>query len=116
MACLVRRWWCCARCCVHASDPPFYLPGRGTLGRVFLAKNKRNGLYYAIKRISKTEICRRKNIKGVLAEIDILRACNHPFIVHLYVPCGLHHARSPAHQDMGAGMRRSKTIVSFILC
>ena len=73
---------------------------------MFLAKHKVTNLYYAIKRISKTEVCRRKNIKGVLAEIDTLRACKHPFIVHMCVArCHPQDGPAPACRQQGLTSR-----------
>lgn len=74
--------WCSSQC---ALTNLFLLlvSGRGTLGRVFLARHKPSGKFYAVKRISKTEICRRKNIKGVLSEIDTLNEASSPFVIHL---------------------------------
>ncbi|KZW03876.1 Pkinase-domain-containing protein [Exidia glandulosa HHB12029] len=60
------------------------LLGRGDVGKVFLVKEKKNGKLFAMKVLSKSEMIKRKKIKRVLAEQEILATANHPFIVTLY--------------------------------
>ncbi|KAJ3305539.1 hypothetical protein HDV03_001405 [Kappamyces sp. JEL0829] len=59
--------------------------GKGDVGRVFLVKAKEpQGRLYAMKVLNKKEMLKRKKIKRVLAEQEILATANHPFIVSLY--------------------------------
>ncbi|QLQ81269.1 hypothetical protein HG537_0F00300 [Torulaspora globosa] len=60
------------------------LLGQGDVGKVYLAKEKRTNRLYALKIFSKTEMIKRKKIKRILAEQEILATSNHPFIVTLY--------------------------------
>ncbi|CCD27430.1 serine/threonine protein kinase FPK1 NDAI_0K02390 [Naumovozyma dairenensis CBS 421] len=60
------------------------LLGRGDVGKVYLVKEKNTNRLYALKIFSKAEMIKRKKIKRVLAEQEILATSNHPFIVTLY--------------------------------
>ena len=58
--------------------------GEGDVGKVYLVREKQTDSLYAMKVISKSEIIKRKKIKRILAEQEILATSNHPFIVTLY--------------------------------
>lgn len=60
------------------------LLGRGDVGKVYLVKEKRTNRLYALKIFSKSEMIKRKKIKRILAEQEILATSNHPFVVTLY--------------------------------
>lgn len=60
------------------------LLGRGDVGKVYLVKEKKTDKLFAMKVLSKSEMIKRKKIKRVLAEQEILATANHPFIVTLY--------------------------------
>ncbi|KAH7100556.1 Pkinase-domain-containing protein [Auriculariales sp. MPI-PUGE-AT-0066] len=60
------------------------LLGRGDVGKVYLVKEKKTSKMFAMKVLSKAEMIKRKKIKRVLAEQEILATANHPFIVTLY--------------------------------
>eukprot|EP00033_Pygsuia_biforma_P002930 GCRY01003230.1.p1 GENE.GCRY01003230.1~~GCRY01003230.1.p1 ORF type:complete len:559 (+),score=153.04 GCRY01003230.1:151-1827(+) len=56
--------------------------GRGTYGKVILARHRRNGCVYAVKVILKNAL-KEKEIVNTLAESRVLRNMGHPFIVKL---------------------------------
>ncbi|GAV49343.1 hypothetical protein ZYGR_0N07500 [Zygosaccharomyces rouxii] len=58
--------------------------GQGDVGKVFLVREKVSNKLYALKIFSKAEMIKRKKIKRILAEQEILASSNHPFIVTLY--------------------------------
>lgn len=58
--------------------------GQGDVGKVYLVKEKKTSRLYALKIFSKSEMIKRKKIKRILAEQEILATSNHPFIVTLY--------------------------------
>lgn len=58
--------------------------GEGDVGKVYLVREKQTNSLFAMKVISKSEIIKRKKIKRILAEQEILATSNHPFIVTLY--------------------------------
>ncbi|KAJ1550312.1 hypothetical protein HK405_000909, partial [Cladochytrium tenue] len=58
--------------------------GKGDVGKVYLVKHKETGKLFAMKLLKKSEMIRRKKIKRVLAEQEILATAQHPFIVTLY--------------------------------
>lgn len=58
--------------------------GQGDVGKVYLVKEKKTNRLYALKIFSKAEMIKRKKIKRILAEQEILATSNHPFIVTLY--------------------------------
>lgn len=60
------------------------LLGQGDVGKVYLVKEKKTNRLYALKIFSKEEMIKRKKIKRILAEQEILATSNHPFIVTLY--------------------------------
>ena len=56
--------------------------GSPSLGRVKLAKNKKDGKYVAIKILKKAELIKLKQVDHILNEIKILTMIDHPFLVH----------------------------------
>jgi len=54
--------------------------GRGTFGKVFLAKLKTTNVLYAIKSLRKDVLVEAGQIENVKLEKDILLACDHPFL------------------------------------
>ncbi|CCF57469.1 hypothetical protein KAFR_0C04780 [Kazachstania africana CBS 2517] len=60
------------------------LLGQGDVGKVYLVKEKASNRLYALKILTKGEMIKRKKIKRILTEQEILASSNHPFIVTLY--------------------------------
>ncbi|SCU77344.1 LAMI_0A00804g1_1 [Lachancea mirantina] len=58
--------------------------GQGDVGKVYLVKERNTKRLYALKIFNKAEMIKRKKIKRILAEQEILATSNHPFIVTLY--------------------------------
>lgn len=54
--------------------------GRGTFGKVFLAKFKKTQVLYAIKSLRKDVLVEAGQIENVKLEKEILLACDHPFL------------------------------------
>jgi len=61
--------------------------GTGSFGRVRLSRHKKNGNYYAMKILKKSEIVKLKQVDHVISENTILADIDHPFLVGL---CGFH--------------------------
>lgn len=55
--------------------------GTGSFGRVKIAKNKKNGKYYAIKLLKKSELIKLKQVDHIMNEIKILSILDHPFLI-----------------------------------
>lgn len=53
----------------------------GSFGRVLLAKNKKNGEFFAMKRLKKAEIIKLRQVDHVISENTILADIDHPFLV-----------------------------------
>lgn len=60
------------------------LLGQGDVGTVYLVREKHTDRLYAMKIFGKQDLIKRKKIKRILAEQEILATSNHPFIVTLY--------------------------------
>ncbi|KAI8890624.1 Pkinase-domain-containing protein [Backusella circina FSU 941] len=58
--------------------------GKGDVGKVYMVRQKGTEKLFAMKVLSKKEMIRRNKIKRALAEQQILKTANHPFIVTLY--------------------------------
>lgn len=55
--------------------------GHGGFGKVWLAKHKKTGTYYALKALNKRKILDKNQVKNVMREKDILSSINHVFIL-----------------------------------
>ncbi|CAI1882370.1 hypothetical protein SEUBUCD646_0C01580 [Saccharomyces eubayanus] len=60
------------------------LLGQGDVGKVYLVRELDTNRIFALKVLSKHEMIKRKKIKRVLTEQEILATSDHPFIVTLY--------------------------------
>lgn len=59
--------------------------GKGSFGKVFLAKRKHDAKYYAVKVLQKKVILNRKEQKHIMAERNVLlKNVKHPFLVGLH--------------------------------
>ncbi|XP_048832792.1 serine/threonine-protein kinase Sgk3 [Brienomyrus brachyistius] len=59
--------------------------GKGSFGKVFLAKHRLDGKYYAIKVLQKRLIVHRREQKHIMAERSVLlKSVKHPFLVGLH--------------------------------
>jgi len=58
--------------------------GKGTFGKVILAKNKLNGELFALKCVKKEYIIKTKNIENLKNEKKLLEHVSHPFIIKLH--------------------------------
>lgn len=58
--------------------------GKGTFGKVILAKNKEDGELYALKCVKKDYIIRTKNLENLKNEKKLLEKVNCPFIIRLH--------------------------------
>lgn len=58
--------------------------GEGSFGQVFLAECAKNKKLYALKVFQKKKIILSKQTKFVIAEVNILKQVNNPFIISLY--------------------------------
>ena len=53
----------------------------GSFGRVLLAKNRKTGEYFAMKRLKKADIIKLRQVDHVISENTILADIDHPFLV-----------------------------------
>ncbi|XP_075440041.1 serine/threonine-protein kinase Sgk3 isoform X2 [Ascaphus truei] len=61
------------------------LIGKGSFGKVLLAKRKHDGKYYAVKVLQKKVILNKKEQKHIMAERNVLlKNVKHPFLVGLH--------------------------------
>ncbi|KAG7478076.1 hypothetical protein MATL_G00076570 [Megalops atlanticus] len=59
--------------------------GKGTFGKVLLAKRKCDGTFYAVKVLQKKIILKKKEQKNIMAERNVLlKSLKHPFLVGLH--------------------------------
>uniref|UniRef100_A0A3B4ULE8 Serine/threonine-protein kinase Sgk1 n=2 Tax=Seriola TaxID=8160 RepID=A0A3B4ULE8_SERDU len=74
--------------CNHAKPTDFdflKVIGKGSFGKVFLAKWKHDEKYYAVKVLQKKVILNRKEQKHIMAERNVLlKNVKHPFLVGLH--------------------------------
>ena len=57
--------------------------GKGSFGKVFQVRKKDTGRIYAMKVLGKKDIIERKEVEHTMAERNILKLSNHPFLVGL---------------------------------
>ena len=57
--------------------------GTGTFGRVFLVRETRANLYFALKMMKKSDIVHLRQVEHVNAEREILSELQCPFVVRL---------------------------------
>ncbi|CCE64443.1 hypothetical protein TPHA_0H02390 [Tetrapisispora phaffii CBS 4417] len=60
------------------------LLGQGDIGKVYLVREKKTNKLFALKILSKSEMIKRKKVRRILTEQEILATSDHPFIVTLY--------------------------------
>ncbi|CAI5647026.1 unnamed protein product [Oreochromis niloticus] len=59
--------------------------GKGTFGKVLLAKHKADSKFYAVKVLQKKIILKKKEQKNIMAERNVLlKSLKHPFLVRLH--------------------------------
>ena len=59
--------------------------GKGSFGKVLLAKHKHEGKIYAVKVLQKAHIMRRNEVKHIMSERSVLlKNVKHPFLVGLH--------------------------------
>ncbi len=59
--------------------------GKGSFGKVYMARHKQENRIYAIKILQKAAIKKRNEVKHIMAERNVLvRNIEHPFLVSLY--------------------------------
>ena len=58
--------------------------GRGSFGKVYMAKKKDNGRIYAVKTLKKDFIIRTNQTNNTKIERDIMQQITHPFVVKLH--------------------------------
>ena len=59
--------------------------GKGSFGRVRLARHKESNTLWALKVLKKREVIDHNAVKHVFREKTILAALSHPFIVHMAI-------------------------------
>ena len=57
--------------------------GTGSFGRVLHCTHKATGMHVAIKILSKAQILKTKQVNHIIAEKDILKSVQNPFVVNL---------------------------------
>jgi len=56
----------------------------GSFGRVMLAKNRRSGEFFAMKRLKKSDIIKLRQVDHVISENTILADIEHPLLVSFF--------------------------------
>lgn len=57
--------------------------GRGAFGEVILVRHRKNGNYYAMKKLRKADMLRREQVNHAWSERHVLVAANHRFVCQL---------------------------------
>lgn len=57
--------------------------GTGSFGRVCLALHRPTGIYYAMKKLRKSDVVRLKQVEHTNNERSLLASVNHPFLVRM---------------------------------
>lgn len=57
--------------------------GSGGFSQVILGRRKDNGKFYALKIVKRDFIRKNEKESIIMNEINILKSCNNPYIVHL---------------------------------
>lgn len=57
--------------------------GRGAFGEVILVRHKKNGGYYAMKKLRKADMLRKEQVNHAWSERHVLVAADHPFVCQL---------------------------------
>ena len=57
--------------------------GEGSFASVMLCKDTRNGIQYALKKMNKKELKRKKQYSCLLEELKVLSTLEHPNIIWL---------------------------------
>ena len=65
----------------HAANERFICECVGSFGRVMLARNRRSGEFFAMKRLKKSDIIKLRQVDHVISENTILADIEHPFLV-----------------------------------
>lgn len=60
------------------------LLGSGTFGKVFLVRKKDDKKVFAMKVLKKKDLILKKHLKYAVTESNILKKCNHPFILRIH--------------------------------
>ncbi|KAA8496839.1 Serine/threonine-protein kinase nrc-2 [Porphyridium purpureum] len=60
------------------------LLGQGAVGKVYLVYLKEHNKLYAMKVLTKEEMIKKRRVKHVMTEREILATVNHPFIISMY--------------------------------
>mmetsp|Transcript_27046 Transcript_27046/g.23883 ORF Transcript_27046/g.23883 Transcript_27046/m.23883 type:complete len:177 (+) Transcript_27046:68-598(+) len=58
--------------------------GQGSFGKVYLVKNKKEKVHYAMKVLNKSNIQDKKQKDHITAEKNVMSKINHPFIVKMH--------------------------------
>lgn len=60
------------------------LVGLGSFGKIYLVRKIDDGRFYAMKILKKRNLVVKKHLKYALTEMNILKTCNHPFIIKIH--------------------------------
>jgi serine/threonine kinase 32 len=61
-----------------------YIIGKGGFGKVWKVVQKKTGIFYALKQMSKAKIIEKKSERSIKYERDLLAKIHHPFIVNMH--------------------------------
>ena len=73
----ILNWFSCATFKLYFN----FVVHSGSFGRVMLAKHKKNGDFFAMKRLKKADIIKLRQVDHVISENTILADIEHPFLV-----------------------------------